>query len=219
MSRFSFHFHRRPATQPLTVPGRCLAIGIALGLGLTARLNAATTPSDLPALVPAYGELPPTFWQQHQSGIIIGIFAGLGFAFWLLKVLLRPESPVILPPETVARQSLAALQNHPEDGETLVAVAKILRRYISETWNLPEQGLTTTEFCADLAKRPAPDAELATAVTRLLREWDERKFSPAPTVAPLNAVTRASELIERLVQHEARRAGSGITTPTEGPRA
>lgn len=198
MSTSTFHFKRLPA---------CLA----LRLGLTTRLPAAT--NDLFTLVPAQGELPPTFWAQHQTAIIIAIFAGLGFAFWLLKVLLRPESPVILPPETVARQSLAALQNRPEDGETLVTVAQILRRYIGETWNLPDQGLTTTEFCAALAKRPASDTELATSVARLLREWDERKFSAAPTAAPLNAVARASELVERLCQHEARRHA-----PTEGVR-
>ena len=61
----------------------------------------------LPALAPAYGEIPPTFWEQHQTTIIIASFAVLAFAFLFVKVMLRPESPRILPPETVARQALA----------------------------------------------------------------------------------------------------------------
>ena len=57
----------------------------------------------LPALAPAYGELPPTFWEQHESTVIVAGFAFLAVAFLFLRGLLRPETKVILPPEVVAQ--------------------------------------------------------------------------------------------------------------------
>ena len=51
----------------------------------------AADTNALPALAPAYGELPPTFWEQHQSTIIVGGFAFLAVASLFLRVWLRPE--------------------------------------------------------------------------------------------------------------------------------
>jgi len=31
--------------------------------------------NSIPALAPTYGELPPTFWEQHQTTIINGAFS------------------------------------------------------------------------------------------------------------------------------------------------
>ncbi|HEX7570857.1 MAG TPA: hypothetical protein VF492_10170 [Verrucomicrobiae bacterium] len=148
-----------------------------------------------PALAPAYGELPPTFWEQHQTTVIIASFASLAFSFWFVKTRLRPESPKIRPPETVARQALAKLQGQPEDGIILSAVSQILRHYVSKSFNLPNQELTTAEFCAVIEVNQLMGMDLAQRLARFLRECDVRKFSPAKTAMPLNAATRALELI------------------------
>ena len=191
----------------------------------------AAKTNDLPKLVPAYGELSPTFWEQHQAAIIIASFAFLAFVFLFVKTMLRPESPKILSPETVARQALAKLQGQPEDGKLLSEVSQILRRYISAAFELPAAELTTAEFCAALVANEKIGAELAGTISDFLRECDERKFSPAvrssaftrpgppeggtPNILPLtNTAARALELIARsekclsLVGRASSRAGS-----------
>jgi hypothetical protein len=167
----------------------------------------------LPALVPAYGELPTTFWEQHQSTIIVAGFALLAVAFLFLRVWLRPETPMVLPSEVQARQSLARLQNQPEDGNVLSGASQILRRYAGETFNLPDTGLTTAEFCSALERHPQLGSELASALSSFLRECDVRKFSPANPAAPLNAVSRALELIATI---ETRR--SALATQTSATK-
>ena len=101
-----------------------------------------------PPLIPAYGELPPTFWEQHQSQIIMLGFAFLAAVFLLVKKWLRPEAKVVLPPGMAARQALAKFQSKPEDGKVLSEVSQILRRHIIATFELPAAELTTSEFCA-----------------------------------------------------------------------
>ncbi len=155
----------------------------------------AADPNALPALAPAYGELPPTFLELHQTPIIIGFFAFLAVAFLVLRIWLRPKTPVVLPPEIVARQTLAKLQSQPEDGMRLSEVSQCLRRYYSDTFNLPNQELTTAEFCAAIASSPQISAELAETISSFLRECDGRKFSPAKSAPPINAVRRALELV------------------------
>jgi hypothetical protein len=154
--------------------------------------------NEIPPLSPAYGELPPTFWEQHQTTIIVAGFAFLAFAILVLKTMLRPESPKILPPELVARQALGKLKNEPEDGNTLSAVSRILRRYVGETFNLSNRELTTSEFCDALAGNESIGAELAETMSSFLRECDVRKFSLARLASPISAVHRASEFIEQI---------------------
>jgi len=157
---------------------------------------AADTNDALTTLVPAYGELPPTFWEQHQTAIIIASFALLAFVFLLVKTMLRPESPRILPPETVARQVFTKLQGESENGIMLSTVSQTLRRYVTESFNLPEPELTTAEFCAAIEASPQIGADLAGNISGFLRECDVRKFSPANPAVPLNAVRRALELLD-----------------------
>jgi len=164
-------------------------------------LFAQTSTNNLPALAPAYGELPPTFWEQHQSAIIVAGFAFLAVAFLFLRVWLRPKAPVMLPPEVVARQALVKLQNQPEDGSVLSAASQILRRYVGKAFNLPNEELTTVEFCAAIAGNPQIGTELAGTISSFLRECDVRKFSPAFSAAPLNAASRAIELVVLAEKH------------------
>ena len=160
-----------------------------------AAFSAGTDTNALPPLTPAYPEIPPTFWEQHESAIIVATFAVLTFAFFFLKTALRPESPKIPPPATVARQALAKLQNQPEDGKVLSEISQILRRYLGETFNLPNQERTMSEFCSALADDANIGAELAGIAASFLRECDVRKFSPALSATPLNAAGRALEII------------------------
>jgi len=165
----------------------------------------------LPALIPAYPELSPTFWQRHQSSIIA---AGLALAALVVLLLItrrRREKRQVLPPEVVARQALARLQNEPEDGIVLSAVAKILRRYVSERFDLPNGEMTTAEFCSAITANEKLGAELVTTVSSFLQECDVRKFSPTNATAPLNAVSRAAKLVEmaeaRCMENKAQSGG------------
>lgn len=162
--------------------------------------------NGLPPLIPAYGELPPTFWEQHQSPIIVIGFAFLAVVFLFVKTLLRPEAKVILPPKVVARRALAGLQLQPEDGKVLSEVSQILRRYVIAAFELPAVEQTTAEFCAAIGNNEKIGLELAPTVSSFLRECDERKFSLAPAAAPLNATVRALELVKLAEKHRALRS-------------
>jgi hypothetical protein len=171
----------------------------------------AANPDALPALAPAYGELPPTFWEQHHTAMAVAGFAVIAFAFLFLKVMLRPETPVVLPPEILARRALAKLQSQPEDGKTLSDVSQILRRYVVAVFQLPSTEMTTAEFSAALAGNEKTGPELAMSISFFLRECDERKFSTASAAAPMNAVARALELIALAERHM---GAAGLMTPT-----
>jgi hypothetical protein len=155
----------------------------------------AADTNGLPALIPAYGELPPTFWEQHQAAFIVAGFAIIAIGFLFLRMWLRPKTPVILSPLVLARQTLAGLQGQPEDGKVLSEVSQCLRRYFSDNFNLPNQELTTAEFCAVIGSSPQIRAELAENISSFLRECDVRKFSPAKSAQPINAASRAFELV------------------------
>ena len=157
--------------------------------------GSAADTNTLPPLAPAYGELPPTFWEQHQSAVSIAALAILAIAFCLWKVIRRPVNPKVLPPEEVARRALASLQNQPEDGQVLSETSQILRHYLREAFDLPKGELTTTEFYSALTGCRKIDGELGEALASFLRECDERKFSPAISATSLNAASRAEQLI------------------------
>jgi len=162
---------------------------------LLAAVAKAADTNALPALAPAYGELPPTFWEQHQSTMIVGGFALLAVAFLFLRVWLRPETPLVLPPEVLAREALTKLLHQPEDGKLLSEVSQILRRYLVAEFELPPDEMTTAEFCVVIAGHSKIGTELAHSISVFLRACDARKFSTAPAAAPLNAASRALDLI------------------------
>jgi hypothetical protein len=172
----------------------------------------AADTNEVPALIPAYGEIPMTFWERHHTAIVIAGFACLAFAFLFVKAMLRPESAKILPPETAARQALARLQGRPEDGNILSEVSQILRRYVSATFGLPAMGMTTVEYCDALAADEKIGAELAQMISSFLRVCDKDKFSPKIIAPPINAVARARELISR---SETRRTQPAATNPSQ----
>jgi|SRR5665213_1863561 len=169
---------------------------------LSAAAKAADT-NALPALAPAYGEIPPAFFEQHETAVIIDGFAFLAFAFLFLKVMLRPKSKAVLPPEIVAREGLTKLLRQPEDGKLLSEVSQILRRYVVAAFGLSAAEMTTKEFCAALAADEKIGTEASNCISHFLRECDERKFSSSPSAAPLNAAARALELVALAENHRA----------------
>ena len=157
---------------------------------------AKTAAADaLPALAPAYGEIPPTFWEQHKTPVIVGGLTFVILALLIMWKLVQPKPAVILPPEVLARDALAKFIGHLEDGKLLSDVSQILRRYVIAAFNFPATEMTTAEFCAALADNKTIGAELAGSISSFLRECDDRKFSTSPATAPLNAAARTLELI------------------------
>lgn len=161
----------------------------------------AANTNTLPALAPAYDPIPPTFWEQHGTAIIIGSLTLLAIVSVVVWRHLQPKPPVVVPPELLARRALTKLQGRPEDGKTLSDVSQIVRRYFSTVLQLPPGELTTAEFNFALARNDNVPVELGEAILRFLRECDERKFSSAKVAVPVNAVPRALELISLAEQH------------------
>jgi hypothetical protein len=161
---------------------------------LFAQANTETT-NALPKLLPPYGEIPPTFWEQHGASVGVTVLVVVLVVVPGSWLLLRPKPKVILPPEVQARLALEALRQRPEDGACLSNISQILRNYLIGAFLLPPGELTTTEFCRALSSDEKIGAELSTAVAGFLRECDERKFSTTNVSMPLDAVNRAFKLV------------------------
>jgi hypothetical protein len=165
----------------------------------------------IPKLRPPHAEIPPTFWEQHGTAVIVGgvLVLGLGGAgAWLL---MRPKPMAIVPPEVQAREALEELRQKAEDGVVLSRVSQILRRYFAAVFPLPQGELTTAEFCSLIQGIEDVGPMLATALTTFLRQCDERKFAPGATGAPLGAVAQALAFIE---QAEVRRGQLALAPAT-----
>jgi hypothetical protein len=184
------------------------SVGAALLVLFNAVCHVSAQPSltgtnDAPLLAPPYGRIEPTFWESYgtaviAAGIILVLLVAL--AVWLA---LRPRRIAPPAPGLVARQQLAKLDGRPEDGPCLSAVSQVLRRYFIFAFRLADGELNTSEFCAAISARPDIGAGLATPLTDFLRQCDERKFSPAPGVAPLGAVHRAQDFLAQAEAHRA----------------
>ena len=171
-------------------------------LPLHAQTNAAAT-NTLSALLPPYGELPPTFTEQHGTFIIfggLGIIALAAFGCWLI---FRPKPKVIIPPEVQARQSLEILREQPEDGVILSRIPQVLRNYFIAAFQLVPGEFTTAEFSRTLASCDRINPELAAAAAEFLRDCDAHKFSATAGPAKLEAANRALNLVEQAEQHRA----------------
>jgi hypothetical protein len=161
---------------------------------LPAAVFAAGT-NDLPALIPPYPEIPPTFWQQHKLAVIIGGFLFIVVqSLWLYKLLMRLQ-PKVEPVENLTRAALTSLLNEPEDGKLLSEVARILRSYFGKQFQMAGETATTAEFVAALEQNQKLDAGLKTKVAAFLRECDAQKFSPAAENQEIDAVERALDLV------------------------
>jgi len=172
------------------------------GARLFAQPDSDTTNVPL-KLLPPYGELPPTFGEQHATLIS---FAGLGLLALIafaLRQIFRPKPEIIIPPEVQAREALENLRRQPEDGAVLSRVSQVVRHYFSAAFQLSPGELTTTEFCREISGREKVGAELSNAAANFLRECDARKFSATPSAATLDAANQALNLVARAEQRRA----------------
>jgi hypothetical protein len=179
-----------------------LWLGIFLGFGVWNlgffSIAATNVPSsdDIPPLRPPRDLIPPTYWEQHSTAIIVLSIVAVILVFVLLFLLLRPKSQVVIPPEVQARQALEQLRRKPEDGTVLSRVSQILRRYFAAVFKLPPGEMTTTEFCGAITTDTRIGPALSVPLVEFLRGCDERKFSPAPKSSPTgNAVETALRFI------------------------
>ncbi len=200
------------------------------------------TTNTLPTLSPPLPELPPTLSEksvaairEHPAATFIGVIAILLLTAVALWLMFKPRPPKIIPPEMLARQALARLQDRPEDGKVLSEVSQILRHYISTALGFPPGELTTAEFSAVLAGNRKIGEDLARTISKFLRECDERKFSPAvrsaaftrpdspeggtPGLPPPNATNRALDIIQMVGRASSRAEPQSDSSPTSPQRS
>lgn len=171
--------------------GRLVALG---SLFVWLALDALAQ-QELPKLLPPYGELPPTFWEQSGTTVIVSAILALLVVVLAIWLLLRPKPVVALPPEIQARTALEGLLSLPEDGALLSRISQILRHYVLAAFELPSGEPTTAEFCRLIAGEDKIGSELSAALASFLRQCDDRKFALANPMPPLGAATRALELV------------------------
>lgn len=170
----------------------------------------------LPALLPPYGELPPTFWEQRGTSIT---FAGLGlialvvFAVWLI---FRVKPNPVIPPEVQARQALEMLRQQLENGAVLSRVSQVVRNYFIAAFQLTPGEYTTVEFNRALSGHEQIGGQLSRVVVDFLRDCDTWKFSTTMDLATTDAVNRALQLI---AQAEQRRTQLRQLTEIKGRHA
>jgi hypothetical protein len=169
---------------------------------LHGQTNSEATNAPL-TLSPPYGELPPTFIEQHGTILMLvglGIIVLAAFGLWLI---FRPRPKIIIPPEVEARQALEMLRERQEDGAVLSRVSQVLRNYFIAAFKLAPGELTTTEFCYQISDNEEIGTELSSATSDFLRDCDTRKFSTMARLVKLDAANRALNLIEKTEQRRA----------------
>ena len=169
-----------------------------LFLAVASDLTIHAQTNDLPTLIPAYGEIPPTFLEQHKAIVIIGVCAFLMLAALVAWKIFNPKPAPVLPPGKNARDALAKLQAQPEDGKLLSEVSQILRRYVGAVFGFPGGEMTTAEFCGAISRHEKTGTKLSGTIASFLRECDVLKFSPKNSETPVNAVPRALEFVARV---------------------
>jgi hypothetical protein len=193
------------------------AFVITLGdASINAQTNSERTNAPL-KLLPPYGELPPTFFEQHGTSIVfggLGIIALAAFGGWLI---FRPKPEIIIPPEVQARQTLEVLREQPEDDVILSRVSQVVRNYFIVAFQLVPGELTTAEFSRELSRCEKISPELSTAATKFLLDCDARKFSMTTGSAILDAANRALNLIEQAEQRRMQ-LRQPAETQTQAPR-
>ena len=193
--------------QRLEVRGQSRGVSVVVVLFclvmLLAAVGFAQMPDDVPKLRPIRAELPPTFWEQHTTTVILYSVEFLvltGIVAWLF---LRPVPPLPVPIEVQTRSELEVLRKQAQDAATLSNVSRCVQRYFAVAFGLPAGELTTAEFCRALAGSEQIGGRLTERVADFLRQCDVAKFSPVSAANPGHAVSEALELV---AQSEARRA-------------
>jgi len=173
------------------------------GVGAVCAQSTNLISEEILPLEPPLKEIPPTLWEQHAPILVVCAILLIGLVCVLLWYLLRPVSPVPVPPEAQARKELTPLVPVTESGVVLSQVSQILRRYTCAAFELGTEEQTTTDFCATIQANDRIGAELAAALDDFMRTCDKRKFSPSEPMPPLGAAHRALSLVELAEQRRA----------------
>lgn len=172
-----------------------LRLVVAALMAVVAKTSFAQSTNDIPPLLPALPEMPPTFWEQYGIWITLGIIVVIAAKGVLIWWLLQPKPVVPVPIEIETRNALGLLKGAPADGKTISETSQILKRYLASAFELSAAEMTTAEFSRVLASSDKVGGELAKLVTSFLQQCDERKFSPGAG-GDFSAPTRALELFE-----------------------
>ncbi len=127
---------------------------------------------EIPPLKPPRGEIPPGFWEQNAIWIIAATVLALcvvALAIWFFA---RKNEPEALPPEVEARAALKSFGGKTETGQVVSEVSRIVRRYFTAAFGLPER------------------------IGKFLRECDQTKFAIENKVPPPYALEMATKLIK-----------------------
>jgi hypothetical protein len=182
-------------------------------------LSAQTSTNGLPKLAPPLPELPPTFWEQNGSTVLLIALAAFVVATIVAIIALRPKPVSFVPPEIVARRSLDELRSRAEDGAVLSRVSQILRRYFIAVFALPPGEYTTAEFCRAISANEKIGGDLSTGVSNFLRACDKEKFSVSELPPILSATDHALKLIELAEMRRAQIKRSVATQAVAKPPA
>lgn len=169
--------------------------GAFLCLALSSVATLAQSSDDVPPLLPARPEIPPTLWEQHGVlivGLSILAVALVAAAIWWL---LQPKPPVPVPIEIQTRKELEQLRGRSEDGKTISRVSQVLKRYVAVAFELPPGEMTTTEFNRAALESEKVGPQLGAQISDFLRQCDEQKFSPVAGVQA-SACSRALEIFQ-----------------------
>jgi len=150
---------------------------VVLGLFLM-RLPVVADETNLASrLRPPKSEIPPGYWEQNSGWAIAGgvVVVGIAAVIWFL---LRTKPATPIPAVVKARQELEVLGKEGEDGQVLSRVSQVLREYLVASFGLPQEQVTTTEFCRVLVSNEKVGAALAETISNFLKHCDERKFAP-----------------------------------------
>jgi hypothetical protein len=122
-----------------------------------------------------YSLVPP--WVVY-AGIIAGLAIAALVAWWIRKLVARPQ-----PDRSPRERALEELERIAEEMETMspyqfsIAVSDILRRYVTEQYQLPVTRQTSFEFLTMLAQRSPFSADETSLLEDFLGRCDLIKFA------------------------------------------
>jgi hypothetical protein len=151
---------------------------------------------QIPPLRPPRAEIGPGFWEKNGVWIAVAAAVLLYIAFLSFWLLRRRTEPVQMPPEVEAHEALKPFIGKLEDADSISQISRIVRRYFTAAFGLPQHELTTTEFSKTSRKCEQLGSALADQVSQFLQECDHRKFALPNKANPPWAVPEAKMLIE-----------------------
>jgi hypothetical protein len=150
---------------------------------------------NIPPLRPPRTEIPQGFWEKNSLLFAIVTLLALGTLGLALVIIRRHRQLPCVHPASEAREALRLLAAKPEDGSAISLVSRILRRYFTISFGLPEEELTTSEFSAAMRACEPLGQDLANQVAFFFAGCDQKKFAEVTLAGPPWALPEALRLI------------------------